>query len=190
MAVAGPLSAVGAAALPALVGALLGERLAAASIVGVLVALPAIWLVSGAGTSSNGPRRGAVDGLVSGAGFSLEFVALERAGTGSGLWPVAVSQTTALLLLAALVFVLRPALRASRTSVGLALAAGVLALTATSLYFVAANAGLLTVAAVLASLYPAVTVCSRPRSCASDRTVRQLFGLAMAAVAVILIVVP
>src|SRR3954462_9899325 len=42
MAVAGPLSALGAAAFPAIVGTLLGERLTRVALVGVLLAFPAI----------------------------------------------------------------------------------------------------------------------------------------------------
>ena len=51
MAVAGPLSAVGAAALPAVVGVLLGDRLPWVGIVGIVLAIPAIWLMS----RSSGP---------------------------------------------------------------------------------------------------------------------------------------
>jgi len=189
MAVAGPLSAVGAAAIPAVVGALLGERLSALAITGVVIAMPAIWLVSGAGRGGGGARRGTLDGLVSGVGFAAEFVGLARAGTVAGLWPVAVSQSTALVLIGAIVVVRRPQSRLRARPLGWAVLAGVLSLAATSLYFIAATAGLLTVAAVLAGLYPAVTVLlaaillrERP-----DRV--QLLGLVIAGVAVVLITV-
>jgi drug/metabolite transporter (DMT)-like permease len=189
MAVAGPLSAVGAAALPAVVGAALGDRLPPLGSTGVLLALPAIWLMSSTGSTTARVRAGVTDGLLSGAGFALEFVGLERAGNDSGMWPVAVSQSTALILVAMLVAILRPGWRRGAQPSALAAAAGLLSLLATALYFLAAHAGMLTVAAVLASLYPGVTVVlavvllhERP-----DR--RQVAGLFLAAVAVALVVI-
>lgn len=189
MAVAGPISAVGAAALPAVVGAVLGERLALAGLVGVVVALPAIWLISGATGSLGGLRRGAVDGLVSGTGFGLEFIGLERAGSAAGLWPVAVSQSVALVLVGVLVLACRPPLHAAVRPLGWAVIAGALSLTATSLYFYAATAGLLTVAAVLAGLYPAVTVVLAATLLGERPHRSQVVGLMLGAGAVILIVV-
>ncbi len=191
MAVAGPLSAVGAAALPTLAGVALGERLPLAGVVGVVLAMPAIWLISGAGTGASGARAGVVDGLVSGVGFALEFVSLERAGTGSGLWPVAVSQATALLLVTAVVLVVRPAVRPVRgvtVPATWAAVAGVLSLVATASYFLATQRGLLTVAAVLASLYPAVTIALAAAFLHERPSRWQSLGLAMAGVAVVLIV--
>src|SRR3954468_17869920 len=67
MAVAGPLSALGAAALPAVVGAPLGERLPAAALAGVILALPAIWWMSSTRADGRGTARvGVPEGLVSG----------------------------------------------------------------------------------------------------------------------------
>jgi uncharacterized membrane protein len=188
MAVAGPVSAVGAAALPAVVGVAIGESLPVLGIVGVAVALPAIWLISGAGTNVRTSRRGSVEGLISGAGFGLEFIGLERAGSSSGLWPVAVSQTTALVLVGLVVALQRPAPAVSRRPIVWAVLAGALSLVATSLYFAAATAGLLTVAAVLAGLYPAVTVALAAAVLREHPDRSQLFGLALGAVAVVLIV--
>ncbi len=108
MAVAGPLSSVGAAALPAVVGAAVGERLPTLGVVGVVLALPGIWLMSSAATPGVNVRAGVGDGLLSGCGFALEFVGLERAGDASGLWPVAISQSAALVLVTLVVAFRRP----------------------------------------------------------------------------------
>ncbi len=198
VAVVAPLSAVGSAALPALAGAALGERLGALALAGVLLALPAIWLMArppGAGhpTRPAGVRAGVVDGLLAGAGFAVLYVALERAGDGAGLWPVASGQVLgALLFWLALLSWRAPtsAVTSGRAASAWLLAAvgGALGVSATILYFFAAHAGLLTVAAVLTSIYPAVTVVlaavllhERP-----DRL--QLLGLGLGAVAVVAIV--
>ncbi len=160
MNVVAPLSAVGGAALPALVGLALGERPSLLALVGIALALPALWLVARpAGRGATTPA-GVGDGLLAGAGFALLFIALNRAGDGSGLWPVAAGQLAALVVLMGFVFTRRP----SRTRVGTGAAAGAavlvgaISVTATLLYFLATHAGLLTVVAVLTSLYPAVTV--------------------------------
>ena len=190
MAVAGPLSAVGAAALPAVVGAALGDRLPPVGMTGVVLALPAIWLMSSTGRSAAARvRAGVTDGLLSGGGFALEFVGLERAGSSSGLWPVAVSQSTALVLVAALVAILRPTWRGGVRPSALATAAGLLSLLATGLYFLAAQAGMLTVAAVLASLYPGITVALAALVLHERPDGRQVIGLLLGAVAVTLVVI-
>jgi uncharacterized membrane protein len=189
MAVAGPLSSIGAAALPAVVGAALGERLPALGLVGVILALPGIWLMSSTASTGASVRAGTGDGLLAGCGFALEFVGLERAGNASGLWPVALSQSVALVLVALLMTVRRPAWRADLGAATLATGAGLLSLLATGLYFLAAHAGLLTVAAVLASLYPGVTVLLAAVFLHERPDSRQITGLLLGAVAVTLIVV-
>jgi drug/metabolite transporter (DMT)-like permease len=188
MAVAGPLSSVGAAALPAVVGAFLGERLPMLGIVGVLLALPGIWLMSSAPSGGATGRAGTREGLLSGAGFALEFVGLDRAGSGSGIWPVAISQSVALVLVALLVVALRPVWRGDLVANAQAVIAGMLSLLATGLYFLATHAGLLTVAAVLASLYPGITVVLAAVFLRERPDARQLAGLVLGAVAVSLIV--
>ena len=110
--VAGPLSAVGAAGFSVLAGLLLGERPTALSLTGIVLALPAIVGASasaavGTAAARPDPRRragsraaraagrpaaGVAAGLVAGACFALLFIGLDRAGSGSGLWPVAATQ--------------------------------------------------------------------------------------------------
>ena len=190
MAVAGPLSAVGAAAFPAVVGAALGERLPALGLVGVVLAFPAIWLMSRAPQEATGSTRsGTIDGLVSGAGFGLLFVALGQAGDGSGLWPVLAGAVVSATLLGLSTAVRRPPWDLDARWLGIVLAAGLISVTANVLFFLATHYSLLTVAAVLTSLYPGVTVAmgavllhERP-----DRW--QKAGLALGALAVTAIVV-
>jgi drug/metabolite transporter (DMT)-like permease len=163
MAVVGPVSAVGSAALPAVLGAILGEQLSASATAGVVLALPAIWLVA---RVSRAPGHlsvsGLIDGIVAGSGFGMLFIGLERAGNSAGLWAVALSQGMALVIIAVLALswpaALGTGLRASlRAGLWKGLAPGALLAGAVIAYHRAAVDGL-TVAAVLTSLYPAVTV--------------------------------
>ncbi|GAB1508758.1 EamA family transporter [Actinophytocola sp. KF-1] len=153
MNVAGPLSAVGAASIPVLVALVAGQALSTAAVIGICLAVPGIWLVA----SESGPRgRGGVgEGLVSGAGFGVLFLCLDQAGDGTGLWPVAVSQITSVVVLAAVVAKGR---QASGRPPLAAVWAGLLGAAATILYFHAAHRGGAAVAAVITSLYPAFTV--------------------------------
>src|SRR5579862_2186663 len=121
--VAGPLSAVGAAGFAVLAGLLFGERPSALALTGIALALPAIVGVSASAAADQGsaaeggqPRgrlTGVVAGLIAGACFSLLFIGLNRAGSHSGLWPVAAASAAelavALVVAAATRNIRRPA---------------------------------------------------------------------------------
>ena len=82
MSVVGPISAVGSAVVPVVVGVALGERPSPLAMIGVVLALPAIALAAanGAAGSITLKTAGVTDGLVAGTGFGVLFVALAQAG--------------------------------------------------------------------------------------------------------------
>jgi drug/metabolite transporter (DMT)-like permease len=133
------------------------------------------------------PGGGVIAGLIAGAGFALLFIGLDRAGSGSGLWPVAASQGAELVaVLAAAAVTGNVRLPAARAG-WLAAITGVAGTTATILYFFATHEGFLAVTAVLTSLYPAVTIVLA-RTLLGERLTRlRLAGLSLAAVCVALI---
>lgn len=192
MAVVAPISGVIAAAVPALAGFALGERPSRLAVAGIALALPAVWLVSTVDKRTN-PGEGAtaagvIDGLLAGLGFALLFLGLARGGQGIGLWPVTIAATAAAVVLCVVAVAAGAAHPPSpRVGVGAA-GAGLLGATATVLFFLATHRGLLALAAVLTSLYPAVTVLLA-RLTLGERFGRlQTIGLGMAAAAVVLIV--
>jgi drug/metabolite transporter (DMT)-like permease len=193
IAVVAPLSALGAAALPVLAGLATGERPPPLALAGISLALPAAWLVSrpqaSAGPAGRSPG-GVADGLVAGAGFALLFIGLKKAGHAGGLWPVFTDQATGLaVLLVVLALPFRPAGhgRCTRSGAAGAAGAGALGAAATVSYFDASQRGLLTVAALLTSLYPAMTlVLARVILREHIGRLRGL-GLALAGVAIALI---
>ena len=160
MGLVAPISAVGAAALPVLAGVALGERPSWLAWVGVLAALPGIWLVSRETTPDRQARtRGAlVDGAIAGAGFGILFIALAQISDDAGPLPLAVNQLIGAILTLIAASSLRQAWRPSRTVIGWGSASGVLGASGTLAFMVATETTSLGIAGVLASLYPAVTV--------------------------------
>jgi drug/metabolite transporter (DMT)-like permease len=187
MSVVAPLSAVGAAVLPVLIGVATGERPDLSAWIGVALALPAILLVSRepSRTASSGGVR---DGLLAGAGFGLLFVALGQVPEEAGIWPLAFGQIAATLILFTCSRLSRaPKPRPSSRVYAGAVAGGLISSTATLLYQLAVYGELVSVAAVLTSLYPAVTVALAAVVLHERVTRTQSAGLVLAAAAVVLI---
>ena len=158
MGLVAPVSAVGAAAFPVLVGVALGERPTAYAWLGVLVALPGIWLVSRQSTSPAAGARGVlVDGAAAGAGFGLLFVALGQLSSTAGFLPLAANQLFGLAVTIGVAASLKQEWLPSRAAVGWGGASGVLGATGTLAFLASTRFTDLGMAAVLASLYPAVT---------------------------------
>lgn len=164
MGVVAPVSAVGAAALPATVGLALGERPSLVVWLGLLIALPGIWLVASIPVSDSGTAPagrladGLLDGILAGVGFGLLFVAMGRVPDGAGFWPLVTAQASSLVVIAAIATLCGARWLPSVRTEAWGLLAGLLAAVAVLCFLLATQAGLLTVAAVLTSLYPAVTI--------------------------------
>ena len=161
MGLVAPISAVGAGALPVLAGVVFGDHPSLLAWVGMLVALPGIWLVSRE-TSRGRPvnTRGAqIDGVVAGGGFGILFIALGQISADAGLLPLAASQAIgAILTMAAAVGLGQSWRPFSRGALRWGTASGVLGAAGTLAFVVATRATSLGIAGVLTSLYPAVTV--------------------------------
>jgi drug/metabolite transporter (DMT)-like permease len=194
--VAGPLSAVGAAGFSALAGLLLGERPSGLAMTGIALALPAIVgvSVSPAGAehrpaAAGRHAQGVIWSLVAGACFAVLFIGLNRAGSGGGLWPVAAAQGAALVGVSCIGAVTRDLHLPAAGARWLAVLTGVSGGAGTVLYFLATQAGLLAVTAVLTSLYPAVTIVLARLLLGERLTAVRLAGLCLAAASVGLIAV-
>jgi len=158
MGVVAPVSAVGAAVLPVVVGVGTGERPAALVWLGIVAALPGIWLVSQEPSETGGLADGLRDGLLAGLGFGLLFSAMGQVPESAGFWPLVASQVTGTLAIVATAVLLKAAWRPTALSQLWGLAAGMLASAAVLAFLLSTQGGLLSVAAVITSLYPAFTV--------------------------------
>jgi drug/metabolite transporter (DMT)-like permease len=95
---------------------------------------------------------------LSGLGFGVYFVLLARAGNHSGLWPLVVSRFASAALIVPLAR-MRGAMTPVRgRMVGVVLLAGACDALANMCFLLASRHGLLSLASVLTSLYPAGTV--------------------------------
>jgi len=193
MSVVAPLTAVTSAGLPVLVGVLLGERPSTGSLVGVALSLVAILLVSAEPGSSArqalaGLRtRATLMALAAGAGFGGFFSVLGQTGEAAGLWPLAAARVASVVMLAGVALALGARLSRGTGALALIVASGVLDMAANVLYLVAVRGGLLTLVAVIASLYPVSTVLLA-RLVLAERLARpQIAGLGVAAAGVALI---
>ena len=105
------------------------------------------------------------DGLASGAGIALQYLALAQAGPAAGIWPVTAGRITAILAVVVLtaMFRSRPAADATRrpgarTTMLTAALAGALAGLALVCYMLATRTEMITLSVVLSSLYPVIPV--------------------------------
>ncbi len=161
MSVVAPVSATGAA-VPVLVGLAQGERPGALQVAGMALALVGIVLASrepGEADAKHASRAAVGLALVAAAGFGTFFVGIDRAAESAAvLWVIVVSRSCGLLVIGAAALVRRPGLPRDGRAWGVLLAIGALDLGANALYAYATTKGLLSIVAVLGSLYPVVTV--------------------------------
>jgi drug/metabolite transporter (DMT)-like permease len=190
MSVVATLSGLLTAVIPVIVGLATGDSLTALAAIGIIAAIPAIGLVSwqtGGGGVAGG--SGAIWGILAGLGFGLLFVGYDRAGSSAGAWPLVVAEGVATLL------TIGPALLAlrggggtgDRRTLGLLVAAGLLAGAANLSFVIATHHGELAVVAVLTALYPGFTVILARVVLGERWSAAQKVGLATALVATFLV---
>ena len=193
MAFVAPVTAVSNAALPVLWGIGFGERLNVLHLAGVLLGLLAIALVSRSAQATDGDSaspRPVTSGLlaeclVAGAGFGGFFICMDLTAEATTPWPLVsarvVSAGIALLLLARM----RRSPIPRRGEGALAMVvAGILDMTANLAVLLAVHRGMLSLVAVLSSLYPASTVLLARYVLGERMSRTQVVGLVVALLAV------
>ncbi len=158
MGVVAPISAVGAALVPVCVGVATGERPAMLVWLGIAAAVPGIWLVSREPGGTGDLASGILDGVLAGLGFGLLFAAMGQVPEEAGFVPLAVAQGVAVLTVAVTASVLGGRWVPHHRSQAWGAVAGVMATAAVVAFLLATQTGLLTVASVVTSLYPAMTI--------------------------------
>lgn len=165
MGVVAPISGT-AAALPVIVGVLSGERPSPLQWAGIALALVGIALLAREAPSEHDRRgrdrapvaAGVGLALAAALGFGGFLTLMGEAARPDPLLATFISRAASVGLLALALVALRPDLRLGRRDGSIVMAIGCADLTANALYAVATTQGLLSVVAVLGSLYPVVPV--------------------------------
>lgn len=193
MAVVAPLTAVGAALVPFVVGVAGDDGLPASRLAGAASALVGVALVSRPSQAEGAPapRSSAATeialGLGAGLAFGLVFVLLAALGDDAGLWPVLVQRMVSVPAALALATALRLPRRVGGAELRVIVPAGICDAAANALFVVAARAGALSVVGVVASLYPASTVLLAAVVLKERVSRPQGVGLALAGAGVVLL---
>jgi drug/metabolite transporter (DMT)-like permease len=161
MSIVAPVSATGAA-VPVLVGIATGERPGSLQFVGIALAMIGIVLAArepGGQAPSRALRASLGLALLAALGFGSFFVMLDAATEQAGAsWALMLVRAGEVALLGSLALALRPRMPTGIRDAAPLLLIGTLDYCATALFAFATQQGLLSVVAVVGSLYPAVTV--------------------------------
>ena len=189
MGVVAPIAALGVV-VPVIVGLAQGDRPSPWQGVGVVLAIVGVVLASGpevrGGPARGGGRPLALAGVAA-VGFGFVIVCVAHGARVSTTMTLLVMRATSVAVLAPLAALGAIAVRASRHDVPILLGIGAGDVTANAALAVASTRGLLSVVAVLSSLYPAVTVLLA-RAVHNERLARvQSVGVTAALAGVVLI---
>jgi drug/metabolite transporter (DMT)-like permease len=187
MGVVAPLSAVGCAIVPVVVGVATGDRPSGLAVIGIVCAFPAMYLISLVVDEDPTHRGGVIDGILAGLGFGLLFVFIGQMSDDGGLLPLALAQGFAILGVISMAVVLRQRFVPRGREPWRAVVMGPLGAMATGCFLYATHHGLLSVVAVIAALYPAGTVVLATVLLRERIHAWQGVGLAFAAAAVTLV---
>jgi drug/metabolite transporter (DMT)-like permease len=161
MGVVAPLSST-AAVIPVAAGLASGDSLSALQASGIALAIIGVVLASREASdeskTSTAVARGAGLALISAVGFGFFFVAIAKASDHDVMWAVGVNRAVSALLLITALLITRPQIGLRLKDMRVLAVVGLLDTGANGLFAVASTKGLVSVVAVLASLYPIVTV--------------------------------
>ncbi|MCC6227252.1 MAG: DMT family transporter [Microthrixaceae bacterium] len=190
MSVVAPTTAVCSAVVPLVAGLAIGDRPSGPAMAGVLLALPAIVLVAReSGSHGRAQPQTVMMSIAAGVGFGWFFIGVSQTSEHSGLWPLVGARVVSIGLVGTACLLSGRSLRPAVGTTPLVASAGMLDLAANALYLFAATRGLLSVVAVLGSLYPASTVLLAMWFLHERMSRAQAVGVAMAVAAVALIAV-
>ena len=158
MSIVAPIAGTGLV-VPVVVGLASGERPSVAQLVGIVIAAAGVVLASGPELrGAGGSRRSVVYACLAALGFGTAQACLARGADTSVVMTQLAAFAAGLLVAVVAVLVTRTALRVARTDLPRIGAIGALNLLGLGAFSLATTKGLVSVVAVLASLYPVITV--------------------------------
>jgi uncharacterized membrane protein len=157
MGLVAPVTAVLGAAIPTIVTAFAEGFPGYRHMFGFILAGIGVWLISRTEAGVGRPE-GLGMAALAGIGFAAFFLCIHRAGSASALWVAGCSRFASLLVTAAIVLFGKHLRAVPAPVLGVAMVAGILDSTGSTVFIRAFQTGRLDDAVVLSSLYPAVTV--------------------------------
>ncbi len=191
MSIAAPVSALFAAVLPVVVGAITEGLPNGLQVIGFGIALMAVWMIS----SGNQTERFRLEHLMdlrlpilAGVGFGSYFIFVHMATqqTDAVLWTMVASRLAGTLLVFVVVVMRHEPLGVPRNAWRVVLFNATLDVGGNFFYILASRAGRLDIAAVLSSLYPGSTVLLAWIVLKERISFKQWIGIAAALTAIIL----
>jgi drug/metabolite transporter (DMT)-like permease len=186
------ISGITSAALPVVVGIVMDGLPNLNTIAGFALALAAVWLISQVEGKAGKIRLTWKDvryPLLSGIGFGLYFVFIHQGANHRIFLPMIGSRTAGLLVLGTLLFKQKQSLKPDPRSWPLLIMNFSMDLGGNVFYIAASQLGRMDVAAVLASLYPGITILLAWTFLHEKISPRQMVGILLALGAIVLFTV-
>lgn len=183
-----PVTAAVSAIVPVGVGALLEGVPGTPQLMGLSLAILAVWLITWTGQGVTVSLRSLTLPVVAGLGFAVFFIGIDQASQTAVLWPVVGARSAAIVLLAVLAGCTRGQWqKPARLQLPLIALAGLFDTAGNTFFALAARVGRLDMAATLASFYPATTVLLAWVVLKERLTLQQWLGVLMVLGAVVLL---
>jgi len=191
MSIAAPVSALFAAVLPVIVGAVTQGLPNIFQVIGFGIALTSVWLISRGNETERFHLSQLQDlkwPILAGVGFGSYFIFIHYATqeTDTVLWPMVASRLAGTVLLFIVVLVRRESLAVPKTAWRVVLFNATLDVAGNLFYILASRIGRLDIAAVLSSLYPGATVVLAWLLLKERISPKQWLGIAASLVAIVL----
>lgn len=188
MGIVAPVSAVLAAAIPVVFAALSEGLPAEVQLFGFGLALVSILLLSRPEKLAGRPA-GLGMAVLAGLGFGAFFTALGQVGESAVFWPLVAGRLAACAVMGAIAVFRRRPVNPRTFPWGLLVLAGTLDVAGNLLFLLSIQSGRLDIAAVLGSLYPAVTAILAWLIAREHIARLQVVGVAAAVLSIVLITV-
>ena len=159
IAIVAPIAGVGSVSVPLLWAALEGDHLSSQAWLGIGLGVFAILLVSLSHGTTQGSALTALGyGLIGAAGLGFLLLAFSKSTDGSGIWIVAPSRLSGLVVLLVILRVTGTPFTVPRNILPTVVLMAALSSSANAAYAVATREGSLATVAVVASMFPVITV--------------------------------
>lgn len=162
VAIVSPISAVIGAIVPVIFALINGEKPNIMVSIGSIICLPAIIMIthdSGLGTKEKSViKRSILYGISAGIAFGIFFISLSCCNEEAGLWPLVAAKTASISIIVTSMVVLKQPFYIKSSGYIPGIIASVFDMGANILFMAATQLGMLSIAVIITSMFPAPTV--------------------------------